>query len=129
MKKLICYFVLISSFLCGVGGASSNRNSNQNRVEFTREDLYQFAHTSPYQMMNEIFDKYSKYDDYRERAEIIAFPRVISQAYPNRPDLQRQAIDAFGQCMRNQMVNGQRKYTDQDVNVLVNFSKRKLGLN
>ena len=68
-------------------------------------------------------------NDYRERAEIIATPRVISQLYPNRPDLQRQAIDAFGRCMKNQITNGRRKYTDQDVNILVNFSKKKLGLN
>ena len=108
MKKLICYFVLISSFLCGVGGASSNKNSNQRINGFSQEALSEFAHTNPYQMMNEIFNEYLQYDDYRERAEIIAFPRVISQAYPNRPDLQRQAIDAFGQCMRNQMVNGQK---------------------
>lgn len=125
MKKLFIYFVLISSLFCGISRASSGKRIDK----FSQEALSEFANTSPHQMMNEIFNESSKYKDYRERERIIAFPRVISQAYPNRPDLQRQAIDAFGQCLRNQTVNGKKKYTDQDVNILVNFSKKKLGLN
>lgn len=129
MKKLVCYFVLLSSLFCGVSGASSSGSSNHQVAGFSQEALFEFANTDPYQTMNKIFNKRLKYNDYRERERIIATPRVISQAYPNRPDLQRQAIDAFGQCMKNQIVNGKKKYTDHDVNIVVNFSKKKLGLN
>ena len=125
MKKLICYFVLISSFLCGVGGASSNRGGSN----INNEDREWAARVGPRQAIITMFQNGLKDRNFKEKERIIATPSTILEMYPNRPDLQKQAIDVWGQCMRNQIVNGQKKYTDQDVNILVNFSKRKLGLN
>ena len=127
MKKLICYFVLISSFLCGVGGASSNRGGSN----INNEDREWAIRTGPHRVINMMFNNENglKNHDLRLRDEVIAAPRTIYDMYPNRPDLQRQAVDTLGQCMRNQMINGQRKYTDRDVQVMVTYSKRMLGLN
>ena len=121
MKKLICYFVLISSFLCGVGGASSNK-------QFSKTDLNNFASESPYQMIPRLFEKGLKDSDYRKQDRINAIPVVLSKAYPNRPDLQRQAVDAWSQCIRNQTVNGRKKYTEEDVQRVILQSKKMLGL-
>ena len=121
MKKLICYFVLISSFLCGVGRASSSK-------QFSKTDLNNLANESPYQTIPRLFEKGLKNYDYKREDKIDAIPKTLLKAYPNRPDLQRQAIDAWSQCIRNQTVNGRKKYTEEDVQTVIFHSKKFLGL-
>lgn len=123
MKKLICYFILISALRFGIGIASSKYD-----ILLTKEEIQELADTDPYKTISKMFAERLHRYDYREKARIIVTPDVISYAYPERPDLQAQAIDAWGQCMKEQMVNGRRKYTDKDIYVLTNFSKKKLGL-
>ena len=125
MKKLFIYFVLVSSFLCGVGGASSNNPMHAYSKEITEWALK----VGPEKAISQLFEEDFKNNDYRQKDRIFATPRTIFGLYPRHPELQKKAVETWGRCMKNQTVNGRRKYSDQDVDILVNFSKSKLGLN
>lgn len=124
MEKLICCFVLLSSLFCGIASASSC-----NYVSLTNEELQELTEVDPYTKISDMFKKGYGNSDYRDKDEIITVPRLVSRMYPNRPDLQRKAVDAWGQCMKEQKINGKRKYANRDADILVNFCKKKLDLN
>ena len=124
MKKLFVYFVLFSSLFCGNGKTSSL----QQGIQFTQEELKRISNEDPYQRISRLFEKSFNNNDYTKQEWIIKVPISIGKAYAGRPDLQLKAIDAWGKCMRKQTVDGENKYTEQDINLVVNYSKHRLNL-
>ena len=89
MKKLFIYFVLVSSLFCGISRASG----------LDQDTIRRAAKTDPYYIVNGLFERGFKDNDYRDRIHIQKAAAIISKLYPDRPDLQKQMVNAWGQCM------------------------------
>ena len=120
MKKLICYFVLISSFLCGVGGASSSGISKGARKRVANSD--------PKVFVNMMFEQGAKNYDYKSESRLKATADIIKIAYEGNRTKQIEAVNSWADNVRKLTVNGKKKYTEQDVNLVVNYSKHRLNL-
>ena len=118
MKKLICYFVLISSFLCGVGGASSGRKNGTTKQPIVEPRVF----------AQEMFKRGASNFDFRSQKVVIGTKKIIQDTYGNDKTLQVQAINAWAQNIKKITINGKTKYTDQDVYNFVNACKVELGL-
>lgn len=130
---LICFYGLFNINSSNASSISSMRNISIPKSTFTEEEfLKRRLEIDPGVYAHRLYTKpnvglYTK--DFTNKAMIMRLPSIISEMYPDRPDLQKRYLEGLDECLINDKdAKGNWKYSYKQVNVITRFVKIKLGL-
>lgn len=120
MKTFVYFFVLITFLCCRSGYTSSSRIDASTRERVAKMDPTRFA--------NLMFEQGAKNKDYTDIRTMYATGHIIRVAFPRDKTKQKTALNTWIQNVRNQKVNGKKKYTEKDISKLIEISTSELEL-